>query len=119
MQQELSRAPSLGETFGVSMVVLLIVCAVAYVAFRLFLGRSGRLGKGKIRILDRCVLEPRRSLYLIEVRDKTLLIGCGEGGIRTLSEVAPGPVDATPGEVEPKTSPVRFIDVIRKIGGKK
>jgi len=100
-------------------VVLFIVCVVAYVAFRLFFSRPGRQGKGKIRVLDRCVLEPRRSLYLVEVHDKTLLIGCGEGGIRTLSEVAPGPAEATPGEVEPKTGPVRFIDVLRKIGGRK
>jgi flagellar biosynthetic protein FliO len=119
MPQELAPGPSLGETFGVSLVVLAIVCLVAYLFFRLFFARPGRPGRGRIRVLDRCPLEPRRALYLVEVHDKTLLIGSGEGGIRTLAEVAPGPADATPGEDEPRTGPVRFIDVLRKLGGRK
>ena len=73
-----------------SLVVLAGVCIAAFVIVRLF-GRflaTGRVrGAHLLDVVARMPLEPRRSLYVVEVAGKTLLVGTSEMGLSVLSEL--------------------------------
>src|SRR5262245_32069991 len=71
------------------MVVLVLVCVVAWLVVR-FGGRWIAGARGRARGMDviaRLPLEPRRSLYVVEVAGKTLLVGTSEMGLSVLSEL--------------------------------
>jgi flagellar biosynthetic protein FliO len=65
--------------------VLAAILAAAW-AFRRF--AAPRLGlrppAGRMRVIERLPLEPRRSLYLVEVDGVPHLIGVAEGSVRLL-----------------------------------
>ncbi|HEY5943891.1 MAG TPA: flagellar biosynthetic protein FliO [Kofleriaceae bacterium] len=73
-----------------SLLVLGAVCIAAFVAVRVF-GRllaTGRTrGTHLLDVVARVPLEPRRSLYVVEVAGKTLLVGTSEMGLSVLSEL--------------------------------
>lgn len=70
--------------------VLLAVCALAYVLLRWGLRRferSGALRAGGMRVVERLGLEPRRSLFVVEVARRYFLLGTSENGIALLAEI--------------------------------
>lgn len=77
-----------GEMLVGSLVVLGLVCLVAWVVVRFGVRRlwSPRAG-GVLDVVARVPLEPRRSLYVVEVGGKTLLVGTSEMGLSVLSEL--------------------------------
>ena len=78
-----------GELLISSVVVLAVVCLVAWLVVR-YGGRWLVGARGRSRGLDvlaRLPLEPRRSLYVVEVAGKTLLVGTSEMGLSVLSEL--------------------------------
>lgn len=79
-----------GDMLITSLVVLAVVCIVAFAAVRL-LGRvlaTGRVrGAHLLDVVARVPLEPRRSLYVVDVAGKTLLVGTSEMGLSVLSEL--------------------------------
>ncbi len=81
---------SYGDLLITSLVVLGVVCVAAFVAVRVF-GRllaGGRArGAHLMDVVARVPLEPRRSLYVVEVAGKTLLVGTSEMGLNVLSEL--------------------------------
>lgn len=82
---------SYGDLLLTSLVVLIVVCIVGFVIVRVF-GRFLAIGRtrGAHHLLDvvaRVPLEPRRSLYVVEVAGKTLLVGTSEMGLNVLSEL--------------------------------
>jgi flagellar biogenesis protein FliO len=81
---------SYGDLLVTSLVVLVGVCIAAFVVVRL-VGRwlaTGRArGSHLLDVVARLPLEPRRSLYVVEVAGKTLLIGTSEMGLSVLSEL--------------------------------
>ncbi len=81
---------SYGDLLITSLVVLAAVSVAAFVAVRVF-GRllaSGRArGAHLMDVVARVPLEPRRSLYVVEVAGKTLLVGTSEMGLSVLSEL--------------------------------
>ena len=83
-------AASYGDLLVTSLVVLGVVCVAAFVLVRL-LGRvlaTGRTrGAHLLDVVARVPLEPRRSLYVVEVAGKTLLVGTSEMGLSVLSEL--------------------------------
>jgi len=82
-----SDLPSLGSSLGLSLVSLAIVCFVAFFVLR-WLNRKG-VGRPDdcVRILGRCYLEPRRSVYVIEAAGRCFLLGVGEGPMCLLAEI--------------------------------
>jgi flagellar biosynthetic protein FliO len=64
-----------------------LVCLVAYLAVRWLAHRGGGPSSGHIRILGRCFLEPRRSVYLLEVGGRCFLVGIGDGPMSLLAEI--------------------------------
>lgn len=81
---------SYGDLLVTSLVVLVGVCIAAFVVVRVF-GRflaTGRTrGAHLLDVVARVPLEPRRSLYVVEVAGKTLLVGTSEMGLSVLSEL--------------------------------
>jgi flagellar protein FliO/FliZ len=65
------------------------VSLLAYVVLRYGLKRVyGRAREGaKLRVIEHLPLEPRRSVYLVEVGERYLLLGTGERGVSFLAEV--------------------------------
>lgn len=85
-----------GELALTSLLVLVVVCVVVLVAAR-YAGRwlgGRRTGAELVTVRARVPLEPRRSLYLVEVGGRTLLLGSSEGGVTLLTELAAGEVPA-------------------------
>jgi flagellar protein FliO/FliZ len=65
------------------------VCVIAYVVLRWGAKRLygvGRQGQ-RLRLVERLPLEPRRSLYLVEVAGRVLLIGSSESGVTLVAEI--------------------------------
>ncbi len=84
------EAASYGDLLVTSVIVLAVVCVVAFAVVKL-LGRflaTGRVrGAHLLDVVARVPLEPRRSLYVVEVAGKTLLVGTSEMGLSVLSEL--------------------------------
>jgi flagellar biogenesis protein FliO len=67
------------------------VCLLAYVVLKVALPRLNVIGAGKsmVHIVDRTALDQRRSLYVVEVTGRWLLIGASEGGLQLIRELDP------------------------------
>lgn len=130
-QDAATATPALewGTGYGLFLVqlllVLVLVCVGAYLALRFGLRRLYATGaRGPIRVVARLPLEPRRTLYLIEVGGKTLLVGASESGpLTTLAELDPtavaGAVAAASGDTAPGRR--RFAEILgsmRRAGDK-
>ncbi|MCW5809122.1 MAG: flagellar biosynthetic protein FliO, partial [Deltaproteobacteria bacterium] len=66
------------------------VCLAAFVVVRLFcrfLATGRTRGTHLLDVVARVPLEPRRSLYVVEVAGKTLLVGTSEMGLSVLTEL--------------------------------
>lgn len=88
-----------GELMLTSLLVLVVVCVVAWAALK-WLGRwmeGRRVGTG-ITVVGRVPLEPRRSLYVVEAGGRRLLIGSSEGGVTLLAELE---AEAAPAAAKP------------------
>jgi flagellar protein FliO/FliZ len=81
---------SYGDLLMTSLLVLGGVCIAAFVAVRVF-GRLLATGRARgahlLDVVARVPLEPRRSLYVVEVAGKTLLVGTSEMGLSVLTEL--------------------------------
>ena len=65
------------------------VCLLAYVVLRYGVKRlysAGRKG-ARMRVIEHLPLEPRRSVYLVQLGSRYLLLGTGEAGVRFLTDV--------------------------------
>jgi flagellar biogenesis protein FliO len=79
-----------GTALGSVLRVLLAlagVSALAWVVLAVFARRglgafAGGLGRapGRLRVLERVALSPRRQLYLVQVDSRVFLVGTGEAG---------------------------------------
>jgi flagellar biogenesis protein FliO len=86
--------PGLGGSIAVTFLSLGLVCLLAF-AFLRWLNRRGvTQGRGPIRVLARCPLEPRRSLFLIEAAGRCFLIGSGDSAMTMLAELDPAQAKA-------------------------
>jgi flagellar biogenesis protein FliO len=90
-------AASYGDLLITSLVVLMAVCIGAFVVVKLvgrFLATGRVRGAHLLDVVARMPPEPRRSLYVVEVAGKTLLVGTSEMGLSVLSELDGGEVRA-------------------------
>jgi flagellar biosynthetic protein FliO len=80
--------PGIGwQSLALSLASLGVVCVVAWGALRLLAGRGFGKASGAVRILARCPLEPRRSVYVIEAAGRCFLVGVGDGPMTVLAEL--------------------------------
>jgi flagellar biosynthetic protein FliO len=79
--------PGFGGSLALSLVSLGLVCLLAYVALRWLGRRGGGRSDDCIRVLGRCFLEPRRSVYLIATGGRCFLVGVSDGPMSLLAEI--------------------------------
>ena len=80
--------PGIGwESLALSFASLGVVCLVAWGALRLLAGRGIGKASGAIRVVARCPLEPRRSVFVIEAAGRCFLVGVGDGPMALLAEL--------------------------------
>lgn len=67
------------------LIVLTVACAAALVLLkRQARARSDAAG---MRVVGRLALEPRRSIYLVEIGGRCFMVGVGDGPMTMLGEV--------------------------------
>ncbi len=111
-----------GRQIGIIAFFLTVTCLVAWLSVKLLSLKGtgmGRLGRSRqIRILERCMLMPQKGLFLIEVGNKTLLIGATDHSIATLAEM---PSDTAAPTVEegpvraPEAGPFQFQQLLANL----
>ena len=76
---------------------LAAVCVLAWVFLRWFSRQGLGAHSGQVRLLEKTSLDPRRTLYLIEVGERVLLLGSGERDtLSVLAEIDPGTLPTAP-----------------------
>ena len=72
-----------------TLLALGLVCGLAYVIFRWVLPRLSvsRASGSMVRVVDRVGLDARKSLYVVEVAGRWLLVGASESGVSLVSEL--------------------------------
>lgn len=112
--------PELPTGYGAALLqtllALIAVCILAWVVLRWASRKGFAMGStsGRVRVLERVALDPRRSLYLVQVGDRVLLLGAGEGASPALlAELDP---DALP--EAPAAPKLAFADVLARLRGR-
>ena len=87
--EQFQSGRSLLWMFVQTIMALGFVCLLAYVVLRIVLPRLNvaTAGKGMVNVIDRTQLDQRRSLYVVEVTGRWLLIASSEGGVQLISEL--------------------------------
>jgi flagellar biosynthetic protein FliO len=107
--------PGLGGSIAVTFLSLGLVCLLAFLFLRWLGRRGGGQGRGPIRVLARCPLEPRRSLFLVEAAGRCFLIGSGDSAMTMLAEVDPAEIKG----LAPASPPgVGFAQVLARVLGR-
>jgi flagellar biosynthetic protein FliO len=111
------QLPGLGwSSVLLSFASLGVVCLVAWGALRLLAGRGVGKASGAVRVVARCPLEPRRSVYVVEAAGRCFLIGVGDGPMAVLAELDGERLKA---DVDASVPSVRFADVLARALGRR
>ena len=74
-----------------TVLALAAVCLLAYIVLRFGLKRLYGVGRGGdkalMRVVERLPLDPRRSIHLVEVAGRYVLLGTSESGVSFLTEI--------------------------------
>jgi flagellar biosynthetic protein FliO len=106
-----AQIPGIGwESLTLSFASLGVVCLVAWGTLRLLAGRGVGKASGAIRVVARCPLEPRRSVFVIEAAGRCFLVGVGDGPMALLAELD---ADKLPRPQE--SAGARFGDVLARV----
>ncbi|MBI5501581.1 MAG: flagellar biosynthetic protein FliO [Deltaproteobacteria bacterium] len=101
----------------VTLLVFLAVILAAWLAARWLMrrmyGPQASPG-GRIRVVERVPLEPRRTLYLVEAGEKLLLIGSTDHDVRVLAEFGREQLPAPPASERRS-----FLDALRAVAGRR
>jgi flagellar biosynthetic protein FliO len=87
--EQFQSGSSLLWMFVQTILALGFVCLLAYVVLRVVLPRLqvGARGQSMVKVIDRTPLDQRRSLFVVEVTGRWLLLGSSEGGVELISEL--------------------------------
>jgi len=114
MGDSAAQLPGIGwESLTLSFASLAVVCLVAWGTLRLLAGRGVGKASSAIRVVARCPLEPRRSVFVIETAGRCFLVGVGDGPMALLAELD---ADKLPRPAESAGS--RFADVLARVLGR-
>jgi flagellar protein FliO/FliZ len=89
--EQFQSGRSLLWMFVQTILALGFVCVLAYVVLRVVLPRIqvATASKSMVHVVDRSALDQRRSLYVIEVTGRWLLVGVSEAGVHLVTELDP------------------------------
>ncbi len=85
-----------GWMFIKVIVAMILVSGLAFFAIKYLLPKAPwvkGLAGSKIQVLEKMGLEPRKSLYLIQVAEKVVLVGSSEQGLSALAEFSAQDLD--------------------------
>lgn len=108
------QASDLPGGYGIALLQTLLalaaVCVLAWVVLR-WSAKRGLGGAGRrVKVLERIPLDARRALYLVQIGERVLLLGGGDGAAPTL--IAELAEDELP---ELEQSPANFAAVLDKL----
>lgn len=85
-----------------TVIALTVVCGLAYLLFRVVLPRFTFQGSANsmVRVIDRVPLDARKSLCVVEVAGKFMLISISESGVQLVSELDPDAAKSAAEEIE-------------------
>ncbi len=91
-----------------------VIAAAAWGARRLGLASSNRRsGEDAVRVVSRTSIDARKSIVVLSVRERVLVVGVTPTEIRLLTELA---AEAAPAAEEPVTFASRFSRVLAETG---
>ena len=103
------------QTLASLLGVLALMVGVLFAVKKWLLGPAARTSSAvPIEVVGHRVLQPKRSIYIIEVMGKRLVIGVSEAGLQTLASFGAGEEDAIP-EISytPATQSHSFVDYLK------
>lgn len=95
-------------------VMLGVVLALVYLSLHKGLGKlveKQNAGK-RIKVVERSALDSKRSIFLVDIDGKQMVLAAGEGGITKLADVAPQ------GSAPDKPLGAKFADALKNVSGK-
>ena len=69
-------------------VVALMVGLLLVLKKYVYAGRLGSSSTVEIKVLGQRTLQPKRSVYVLKVMNKLIVVGSSENGLQTLTEIA-------------------------------
>jgi len=82
--------PSIGQLGGTLLFVLVLIWGTTWVAKRLMKGRWSGAGADRMRVLERLHLAPKKSVEIVSIGERILVLGVTENQIGLLTELEPG-----------------------------
>jgi flagellar biogenesis protein FliO len=105
-QPALATPSRYGEMLWVSLGVVAAIAVAGYLVAKAFGRGVGTGAGGALAVVARLPLEPRRSLYVVQVAGRSLLLGTSEMGLTLLTEL-----DSS--ELPAQAKAVTFADLVR------
>ena len=87
-----------------SLILVVVLVYVGTFVFKRFVHRPRREGGAFVRIIGSTMLGPKKSIYLVEVEDRVLVLGVTDASISFLTELENQPADGTQDLTRPKES---------------
>jgi len=103
-----SNLPGIGQYLLTTFLALLLVVSLAVLV--LYLLRRVAPASGRtVKLVESVPLEPRRSLHLVQIGDRILLIGSTDGSLTLIADFAKSAIELP--EPRPRR---RFLDLVRR-----
>lgn len=100
-----------GASLLQSLLALAAVCILAWVVLRWSAARGLGSGAGqRVKVIERVPLDARRWVYLVEIGERVLVLGAGDGASPTLL------TELTKSELPAATPTRSFLEVLRAKG---
>ena len=97
--------------------VLLAVCLLAYALLRFGMRRFQAVAHGRargMRVVARLPLEPRRSIYVVEIGGRHFVVGAAESSLTQLAELDAATVQQLQQDLSAPNPRVSFKDVLSR-----
>jgi len=106
------HATSYGASLVQAVAMLLGVCLLAWLVLRFVSQKGLGVGQGqRVKVLERVALDARRMIYVVQIGERVLVLGGGEGASPTLlAELKPGELPPLP----PSRSFAEVLSAMRK-----
>ena len=106
------HATSYGASLVQAVAMLMGVCVLAWLVLRFASQRGLGHGPGqRVKVLERVALDARRMIYVVQIGERVLVLGGGEGASPTLlAELKPGEFPPLP----PARSFAEVLSTLRK-----
>jgi flagellar biosynthetic protein FliO len=77
------------SSFAQMILSLIVVCGLIYLTFRVILPKIGgyQFSQSVIKIVEKVPLDAKKSLFVIEVGGRWMLIGTSETGVNLISQL--------------------------------